>query len=264
MTTQQQEGAPAEAKEIANQNLFAIAVVTGIIGFFIIKFVPALAAISLILVWPAFVAAASSVRLMCRYGLGTGTSSIGYWGTAVGATTTFASQFIGNEAYSPFVEIIVAFVVGAVTGLCANKIVHMKIPRIELNSAILAGSTAIITLVVLELFTGESGIASIDLYYTYPIIYLATTLAVLHPYNGSMGANENQPRTLKLALCEAALTTALFGVISLIIPHTSTSIAVSVIIISAIGLIIATKIWWQAVKKDAYEITWTGFPPAEH
>lgn len=259
-----QEAAPAEAKEIANQNLFAIAVVTGIIGFFIITLVPSLAALSIILIWPAFVAAASSVRLMCRYGLGTGTSSIGYWGTAVGATTTFASQFIATDAYSPFIEIIVATVVGFITGECANKIVHMKIPRIELNSAILAGSTAIITLVILELFMGESGISPTDLYYTYPIIYIATTLAVLHPYNGSMGANENQPRTLKLAVCEAALITGLFGVIALLLPHTNVSIAVSVIIISAIGLIIATKIWWQSVKKDAYEVTWTGFPPAEH
>jgi len=210
MTTQPSEP-PAEKKEIPNYKLYIVAVITGIISYFIAALNPNLSFISIILIWPSFVAAAGCVEFLCRYGLGTGTSSIGYWGTACGATVVFASQFIGTGAYSPFLEIAIATLLGYAAGLCANKIIRMKIPRI-------------------------------------------------HPYNGSLGEGENQPRTLMLALCEGALLTALFGFIGILLPNAPFIPALGMLIISIIGFVIFVSIWWKRVKKEAYDIVWAGYP----
>jgi len=259
MTTQPSEP-PAEKKEIPNYKLYIVAVITGIISYFIAALNPNLSFISIILIWPSFVAAAGCVEFLCRYGLGTGTSSIGYWGTACGATVVFASQFIGTGAYSPFLEIAIATLLGYAAGLCANKIIRMKIPRIEVNSAIIAGGTGIITLVVLEVLAGGAGIVGTTVYYIYPVMYIGIAIGILHPYNGSLGEGENQPRTLMLALCEGALLTALFGFIGILLPNAPFIPALGMLIISIIGFVIFVSIWWKRVKKEAYDIVWAGYP----
>ena len=259
MTTQPSEP-PVEKKEIANYKLYLLAVITGIISYFIAALNPNLSFISIILIWPAFIAAAGCVEFLCRYGLGTGTSSIGYWGTACGATVVFASQFIETTAYSPFLEIAIATLLGYAAGFCANKIIKMKIPRIELNSAIIAGSTGIITLIVLEILAGGTGIAGTTVYYIYPVMYIGIALTVLHPYNGNLGAGENQTRTLMLAMCEAALLTALFGFIGILLPNTPFIPALGMLIISIIGFVIFVSIWWKRVKEEVYEVVWAGYP----
>lgn len=258
---------PPEAKpvtEISIQKLFIISLVTGIIAINLIKFVHPLSGLAFIFVWPSFVAAANSVSGMARYGLGTGTSSIGYWGAAVGATAAFAGQFI-NPIYSPYSEIIAALAIGYVTGFCANKVIKMKIPHIELNSMIIAGATAIISVAVLTLLTGYSAnITTLDAYVIYPLIYIAITLAVLHPYNGSIGAGENQRRTHTLAWTEAAMTTTLFGLIAVLFAEELLWPGLGVMVVSIIGFVIFAYRWIKASREDIYDIKWTGFPPAKH
>ncbi len=256
--------APQAVKEIPISTLLIISLVTGIIGISLIKYVHSLAFLAFILVWPSFVAAANSVRGMARYGLGTGTSSIGYWGAAVGATAAFAGQFI-NPIYSPYTEIIAALAIGYVTGFCANKIIKMKIPHIELNSMVIAGATAIIAVTVLTLLTGYTvEVTTLDAYIAYPLIYIAITLAVLHPYNGSIGAGENQRRTLRLSMTEAAMTTALFGLIAVLFSESLLEVGLSVIIVSIAGFAVFAYRWAKVARAEMYDMKWTGFPPAKH
>lgn len=254
-------------KEFTSQELYFIALVPGIIAILMVKFYHPVTPIAVILIWPAFLSGANAVRSVARYGLGTGTASIGYWGTAVGATIAFISQFI-NPAYnfvSPYFEILSALIVGAVTGICAQRIIKMKIPVMIRDSAILASSTAIIAMFLLGMLTEYSAsVTTVDAYITYPLIYIATTLAILHPFNGSMGAGENQRRTLRLSAVEASMTTALFGLIALLFSEALFFTGISVIIVSAAGFVIFVKRWFSAVKEDTYEFAWTGYPPAEH
>ncbi len=266
MTTQAPEAPAAEeveAKEIPNIKLYIVAVITGIIGYYILLANPNLAFISVILAWPAIVAGAGGVEHLCRYGLGTGTSSIGYWGTAVGATVVFATIFMSSQIfdlYSPFIVIIVGTIIGYVVGLCAERIIKMKIPEQAQQSFIITGSSAIFILIVLEVLS-SGGVAATELYYTFPVIYIGTALVILHPYNGSLGAGENQKRTLLLACCEASLITTLFGIIGVLLPNTTSFIpALGMLVISLIGFAVFVRIWWKKVKEDTYEIVWTGYP----
>lgn len=257
-------GPAKSATEMSIQKLFVISLITGIIAINLIKFVHPLAGLAFILVWPSFVAAANSVSGMARYGLGTGTSSIGYWGAAVGATAAFAGQFI-NPLYSPYAEIIAALAVGYATGFCANKIIKMKIPHIELNSMVIAGATAMITVAILTLLTGYSTeVSTLDAYVTYPFIYIAITLAVLHPYNGSIGAGENWRRTHALAWTEAAMTTAIFGLIAVLFSEELLWPGFGVMVVGIIGFVIFAYRWMKTSREEMYDMKWTGFPPAKH
>lgn len=226
--------------------LYLVAFIFGIIAIHIVDYND-LVPIAVILIWPTFLCGANAVREVASYGLGTGTASIGYWGTAVGITIAI----IYNNL-SPYSEILGSFVVGGITGVCAQKIIRMKIPVMILDSAILASSTAIIAIFLLTLIHED---------YVYPLIYIAIALAVLHPYNGSIGAGENLRRTLYLSGVEASITTGLFG---LLILFSDMPRGVSIIIISVAGFMIFLTRWFKAVRQDIYEITYTGYPPAEH
>ncbi len=242
-------------KEYTSPRLYVIALLCGIVAIQTARFY--LPFLGVVLIWPAFISSANAVRQIARYGLGTGTSSIGYWGTAVGATMAFISQFM-DSVYAPYFAISSALVVGGVTGVTAQKIIRMKIPVMVRDSAILSSSTAIIAVFFLGIFSGPD--ASI----VYPLIYIAITLAVLHPFNGSMGAGENQKRTLGLSAVEASMTTGLFGLVALFFSDTLSLTGAGIIVISVAGFLIFLERWYSLVKKDTYEMAWTGYPPAEH
>ncbi len=227
--------------------LYLVAFILGIIAILMVDY-DNLVPLAVVLIWPAFISGANAVREMASYGLGTGTASIGYWGAAVGTTIAIISNNL-----SPYSGVLGAFMVGAITGICAQKIIKMKIPVMILDSAILASSTAIIAIFLITL---------INVVYVYPLIYIAITLAILHPYNGSMGAGENQRRTLRLSAVEASITTGLFGLIVILLLDTLTG--VSIVIVSAAGFMVFLARWFKAVREDIYEITYTGYPPAEH
>ena len=248
-------------KEVSSQYLFTIALITGIIAIMVVNYYPVLTPIAVILVWPAFISGANSVRQVARYGLGTGTSSIGYWGTAVGTTMALLSQFF-NTSYSPYIGISSALVVGAVTGIAAQKIIKMKIPVMIQESAFLSSSTAIIAVFLMSVLSVSS--SGMDSYVTFPLVYIAITLAVLHPFNGSMGAGENQKRTLRLSAVEASMTTGMFGMVAVIFSDALFLMGISMIIISLAGFLVFLKRWYSLVKEDTYEFKWTGYPPAEH
>ena len=242
--------------EFTSPHLYVIALVSGIMGILMVRYYYPLTALAVILVWPAFISGANAVRQVARYGLGTGTSSIGYWGTAVGTTMAFTSRFI-NPVYGLYSGILGALIVGAVTGIAAQKIIRMKIPVMIRDSAILASSTAIMATFFLCVLRGDR-----DAYLIYPLIYIAITLAILHPFNGSMGAGENQRRTLRLSAVEAGMTTGLFGLVVTLYSDTLTGL--SIMIVSAVGFLVFLRRWFSAVKQDTYESTWTGYSSAEH
>ncbi len=247
-------GIPATSggPHIQSHKLFIVSMITGLAAIFLQGYTGAYVFILIPLIWPAFVGSANGVRSLASYGLGTGTSSIGYWGTAVGATAVYTGMLLGMN---PIVEIAIALAGGAITGICAQKIIKMRIPVMIRESAILAASTAVIIRFLAGLFPEQVTLL-------YPLLYIAVTLAVLHPYNGSMGAGENQRRTLWLSGVEASMTTAVFGLVLLLMAPSLTS--AGIILVSALGFAICIRGWYRLVKNEIYGMSWTGFPPAEH
>ena len=246
-------------KEIQIHTLFGAALLSGIAGILMIGHG---ISIGIVFLWLPFLSAANSVRGMAKYGLGTGNASIGYWGTAVGATSAFIASLCCGSTPLPLLYmttvVTISLVIGLATGVLADKVIRMKIPRIELNSAVIAVSTAMITAGFL-LIIGSN-------YCLYPFIYIIITLAVLHPYNASTGAGENQKRTLMLALVEACMTTLVIGIVAMLASGSAMPVSddVAIIVVSVCGLVIAVVAWYRLVKSDIYEIRWTGYSPAEH
>ena len=244
-------------KEIQIHTLFGAALLSGIAGILLIGHG---ISIGIVFLWLPFLSAANSVRGMAKYGLGTGNASIGYWGTAVGATSAFITSLCCGSTPLLYAAAVVtiSLVIGLATGVLADKVIRMKIPRIELNSAVIAVSTALITAGSL-LILGSN-------YCLYPFIYIIITLAVLHPYNASTGAGENQKRTLLLALVEACMTTLVIGIVAMLASGSAMPVSddVAIVVVSACGLVIAVVAWYRLVKSDIYEIRWTGYSPAEH
>jgi len=246
-------------KEIHIHTLFGAALLSGIAGIFLIRYG---ISVGIVFLWLPFLSAANSVRGMAKYGLGTGNASIGYWGTAVGATSAFVASLPFSCGSTPLlyvaVVVTISLVIGLATGVLADKVIRMRIPRIELNSAVIAASTALITAGFL-LILGNN-------YCLYPFIYIVITLAVLHPYNASTGAGENQKRTLMLALVEACMTTLVIGIVAMLASGSEMPVSddVAIVVVSACGLVIAVVAWYRLVKSDIYEIRWTGYSPAEH
>ncbi len=76
-------------KEFTSPQLYFIALALGIIAILMAKFYHSMTPIAVILIWPAFISGANAVRSIARYGLGTGTSSIGYWGDSGGSDNGF-------------------------------------------------------------------------------------------------------------------------------------------------------------------------------
>jgi len=237
--------------DIPSLKLFIVSIITGLVAIFLQGYTATYVFMLVPLIWPAFVGSANGVRSLASYGLGTGTASIGYWGTAVGATAVYIGMQLG---LNPIVEISAALVGGAITGICAQKIIKMRIPVMIRESAILAASTAVIIRFIAGLFPEQVTLL--------PLMYIAVTLAVLHPYNGSLGAGENQRRTLWLSCVEASMTTAVFGLVLLLMVPSMTG--AGIILVSALGFTIFIRGWYKMVKKEIYGMSWTGFPAAEH
>lgn len=244
-------------KEIQIHTLFGAALLSGIAGIFLIGHG---ISIGIVFLWLPFLSAANSVRGMAKYGLGTGNASIGYWGTAVGATSAFITSLCCGSTPLLYAATVVAtsLVIGLATGVLADKVIRMRIPRIKLNSAVIAVSTALITAGFLLILGSNYGL--------YPFIYIIITLAVLHPYNASTGAGENQKRTLMLALVEACMTTLVIGIVAMLASGSAMPVSddVAIVVVSVCGLVIAVVAWYRLVKSDIYEIRWTGYSPAEH
>ncbi|MFQ6055115.1 MAG: tetrahydromethanopterin S-methyltransferase subunit C [Methanosarcinales archaeon] len=221
-------------KGIKSYELYAIALSTGLIAIYTYKFNHYAIIFSVPLIWISFLSSANSVRSISSYGIGTGVASIGMLGTGVGTVCGFVSN-------NPIIAIGAGFVIGFLVGLCANKIIKMNIPQMELNIGIMSSSVAIIITLMMYIFNKS--------YLIYPLLFGAVAIAIIHPYNGSMGAGENQSRTLKLSATEASMTTGLFGLVAM---------SPAIIAVSAIGFIIFLYIWINSIKDEVYKIEWTG------
>ena len=249
------ETAANSGKYTTTSALFVIAIVCSTIAIMAFNAIPHAVILSIILIWPAFASGASAVKGISSYGIGTGVASIGMLGAGVGTIAAFSSIFI-DMPFSPFIGIAAAFVIGFITGLCANKIIKMKIPQMELKIGIMSASAAMIATLFISIFSNNSDMLLTDVYIVLPLIFISTALAIIHPYNGSMGAGENQPRTLKLAFTEASLTTLLFGVISL--AYTDIITSIEILLVSGIGFVIFTTIFLRAIRAELYKLEWSG------
>ncbi len=253
---------------IPHNNIIAFGLVGGLVGiyaaYFLVdmlgeymSFLGALGAICGI-VWGA-----AAVRRVANYGLGTGVPSIGMLALGMGVVAATFGLAVGGVA-GPVIAVIFAAIIGLVIGILANKVLKMGIPIMEQSMTEIAAAG---TITIIGLSTSMVGTFLFDEVMTgvittghIAVIFIAGGLAILHPFNANLGADEKQDRTLACAFEKGGIAMIVAGIVATIMPLAS----------GALTILVGLAVWYvgfsafyKRVKRDAYMITGSGLLPSK-
>jgi tetrahydromethanopterin S-methyltransferase subunit C len=264
-------GVMAKAEEktsIRSSYLAALALALSLSG--ICLGIPSVAALLAI---PSIIWGADAVRRIASYGLGTGVPSIGNLSVSIG----ILSSLVGLK-YNPILGLLVAGAAGFIFGIIISRLKILKIPRFPrlITELALSGYLTLTCLIVgvaktdllpvffSSLLTGDVVKA---LFWTGFIasIYWASTLAIFHPFNAGLGADERQGRTLRIAIVTSGMAVCLSGIVRLgnagIIGRPWMAYDAAIMIIAG-GLIWVYGLLslYSICRRESALTLWTGIP----
>jgi tetrahydromethanopterin S-methyltransferase subunit C len=271
-----------EVKEIDWYTLAAIGIVGGLVAIFLAYFLNTtlkvsyfafLGAVGAIL---AVLWGADAVRRICKYGIGTGVPSIGMLAFGMGLLATLLGLKIGDylvtqtgSSYAiyagPIVALILSLIQGAIIGYIANAVLKMKIPTMQIGMIFIAGAASIILMGFTTTITGSFDYSSMVKYvfstgFIAPL-FMIGALPMLHPFNACLGPDEDQRRTLTLAVEASLLSTMMFGLMSLAVFQTSMLSSLITIVLGLLAWIYAYLAYFAKVKESGVPILATGVLP---
>jgi tetrahydromethanopterin S-methyltransferase subunit C len=271
-----------EVKEIDWYTLAAIGIVGGLVAIFLAYFLNTtlkvsyfafLGAVGAIL---AILWGADAVRRICKYGIGTGVPSIGMLAFGMGLLATLLGLKIGDylvtqtgSSYAiyagPIVALILSLIQGAIIGYIANAVLKMKIPTMQIGMIFIAGAASIILMGFTTTITGSFDYSSMVKYvfstgFIAPL-FMIGALPMLHPFNACLGPDEDQRRTLTLAVEASLLSTMMFGLMSLAVFQTSMLSSLITIVLGFLAWIYAYLAYFDKVKESGVPILATGVLP---
>jgi tetrahydromethanopterin S-methyltransferase subunit C len=209
----------------------------------------------------AVVMGADAVRRVCSYGIGTGVPSIGLMAMGMGLVAAMFGLSIGGVA-GPIIGIAIAMGFGYGVGLLTNKIIKMNIPVMEEVLMTLGGAGAIVLIGLSVVISGEISypliISSVVDTGYIAVVFIAGSLAILHPFNANLGPDETQDRTLIHSVSTGALAMFAAGIASL---ATIGGAGILTVIIAAIVWIVFFRRFFELVKRDAAGVVGTGLLP---
>ncbi|ENN96457.1 tetrahydromethanopterin S-methyltransferase subunit C [Methanocaldococcus villosus KIN24-T80] len=219
------------------EQIFGIGIALALIGCYLAHFLSGYGLSMLIgglLVSASCVAGANTVRKVAAYGLGTGVPSIGMLSLGMGTVSAIAGVLITKSLNIPYLAgpilaLVISAIVGYIVGKLTVKPVGMKIPIMVRSMTFLSIAGAMALLGYSVAYAGSldpnvfinalnDGIMA--------IAFIASGMAILHPFNACLGPNESHKRTLTLAIACGLLTWFIFSVIKLDI----VSVVVSIIL----------------------------------
>ena len=249
----------ASGGSYSKDHLMIFGIVGGLLGIyathFLSDFHPELAFIGSIGSICAIIWGVDAVRRVCSYGLGTGVPSIGMLALGMGVVAALFGLSIAGFA-GPIVAFIIACIMGVVIGQLANKYIGMNIPVMERVMVEIAGAGALTIMGFSSTIAGtfmfeEIMFATVTTGFI-AVVYIAGGLAILHPFNASLGPDEQQDRTIMLGVLDGSIAMAVVGIAAMSI--VTTVIGVALMCITYIK-------HYKFVKRDAYKILGTGLLP---
>lgn len=260
-------------KDINEMMLAAVGIIGGLVGILAayvlntqlnvlyFSFLGAAGAI-LATVWGA-----DAVRKICKYGIGTGVPSIGMLAFGMGLLATLLGlkigDYLGIVYVGPIAAFILACVQGAIIGFLANTVLKMKIPTMQLGMIYIAGAASLIllgfTMTIAGSFTYTTMVTKIFNTGFIAPLFMIGALPMLHPFNACLGPDEDQRRTLTLAVESALMTTIIFGVLSLALLDMNS--ALITIVLGLIAWVIAYLAYFKKVKESGTIVLGTGVLP---
>ena len=217
----------------------------------------------------AIVWGADAVRRICKYGIGTGVPSIGMLAFGMGLLATLLGLRIGayvNIIYAgPIAAIVLSLVQGAIIGYLANTVLKMKIPTMQMGMIMIAGAASVILMGFTTTIAGSFDYSTM-LTYVFQTGFIAPlfmigALPMLHPFNACMGPDENQTRTLTLAVECGLLSTIMFGLMSLYYFQANILPSVITVVLGLLGWIFAYLTYFRKVKECGVPVLATGVLP---
>lgn len=262
-------GAGGEAKgSYSPQTIMGIGIAGGLIGIYLGAFLsplhPVLSFLGGVGAICAITWGADAVRRVASYGLGTGVPSIGMIALGMGIVASLFGLSIGGPA-GPVVAFVAAAIIGAVIGFLANKVIGMGIPIMEKAMVEIAGAGSLAIIGLSTVITGTFEYGAIVDHVVAPgfiaMIFIFGGMGILHPFNANLGPDEQQDRTLIVAVEKGALALVIAGLASAINEG-----LVAAFVTSVIGVIIwyfAFKRYFGFVVRDAHKVVGTGLLPTE-
>ncbi|MDD1672323.1 MAG: tetrahydromethanopterin S-methyltransferase subunit C [Methanomicrobiales archaeon] len=209
----------------------------------------------------ALVWGSNTIKTLCSYGIGTGVPSAGMLSFGSGVIAMLFATRYGVAA--PIVGLVLAAIVGAILGYCANQIVNMKIPvmiqsitemaaigalTIMGYTAMAAGSFSMIPLMSAShldagywaTFIGASFIV---------VVFILGAMAIQHPFNATLGPSWQQDRMLYLAVECGFLSMIVIAVISF--AFLSMNAALVSLVVSLAGWLYFYMEYIRLSKRDA-------------
>jgi len=261
-------GGSGEAKTLYSpQTIIGLGVVGGLLGIYaghflaaaspLFSFIGAIGAIC------AAIWGADAVRRVASYGLGTGVPSIGLLALGMGIVAALFGLSIGGIA-GPIIAFVVACIIGLVIGALANRVIGMGIPVMEQTMTEIAGSGALMIIGLSVTMAGSFNfmpvVESVVTTGFVAMVYIAGGMAMLHPFNANLGADESQDRTLACALEMGASAMVISGIASAV--GVGLLPAFVTVVIGLIIWYIGFSKYYALIKRDAYQVIGTGLLPS--
>ena len=215
----------------------------------------------------AIIWGADAVARVSTYGLGTGVPSIGNLSAGMGIVASLFGLAITQQLHvgvaGPILGFVTSSALGALVGYMANRIINMGIPVMVMATTEIAGAASLTMIALSTAIAGSYLFSDVMVHVIdngfIALVFIGGGLAILHPYNACLGANESQSRTVMLSVVTGSIAMFLAGLASI----------GTIGLISAMPTIILAGILWLAsflkfyeyVKRDAYEVVGTGILP---
>jgi tetrahydromethanopterin S-methyltransferase subunit C len=264
----------SEVKDIDWYMLAALGMIGGLIAIFLayflnmylkVNYFSFLGAVGAIL---AIVWGADAVRKICKYGIGTGVPSIGMLAFGMGLLATLLGLKIGDYTkivyVGPIAALVLSLIQGAIIGFIANSVLKMKIPTMQIGMIFIAGAASIILMGFTTTIAGSFDYSTMIKYvfetgFIAPL-FMIGALPMLHPFNACLGPDEDQRRTLTLAVEAALLSTIMFGLMSLFVPNNGIAALITVVL-GLLGWAYAYLTYYKKVKESGVVVLATGVLP---
>ena len=200
----------------------------------------------------------NTLRHIGRYSLGTGVPSIIYMLTAGGLISVISATFISNDYLMPIIALIIAFIIGLVISLVCRYVFNIEVEILVKSYISIAISS---TLSILSSSTLIVGTYASNMIYENVIcngivilIMIITVMAIQNPYNSCMGPNEEQYRTLSLAISNSLINIIVLSLISMLFNN----YWYIYVIIAFIGWIISMRKYVKYTLNQAATVKWSG------
>ena len=265
----------AEGNEISSNAILAFGIICGLLGILLVGINPVVGPLLAALGGAcAIIWGANAVRTVAGYGLGTGVPSIGYMSLGIGVLSGIAGLALSNlsvfaklptlfglPVIAPILSLVLAMVVGAIVAILAKVIVGMKIPVLLRCTIEIAGAAALSVVGFSAAIAGSYTFGSILTMVVAPgyiaLLFILNCMSIQEPYNACLGPDEDQRRTLSLAVTNAFLAMAIVGLIAIPTGYP----ALLIIIVGIVGFIAGLATFLKKAGEAAAEVKWAGLWP---